>query len=121
MQTGGAEPQLLLFFALGQSPVNRIPSRSVTLNLPQYRTAHPPYSPAHTDTMFTTTLCCHIAGILIRVQECLAVQRVASAPPKSLDATNVILFMRENGRAEEQLHSLLVSALDRFVPDKNLV
>ena len=55
------------------------PSRSVTLNLLQYRTAHQPYSPAHTDTMVTTTLCCHIAGILNTVQE---VQRVASAPLK---------------------------------------
>ena len=47
-----------------------------------------------------------------------SVQRVARAPSKSLDATKVMLFLIAYGRAEVQLHSLLVSELDRFVPDK---
>ena len=82
MQTGGAEPPLLLGPALGLPAVDRIPSRSVTLNLLQYRTAHPPFSPAHTDKMDTANLCSHIAGKANTVQECLAMQRVASAPPE---------------------------------------
>jgi len=32
-----------------------------------------------------------------------------------------MLSLRAYGRAEVQLHTLLASALDHFVPDKNLV
>jgi len=37
-----------------------------------------------------------------------------------LDATQ-LMSLRAYGRAEVQLHSILASTLDNFVPDKNLV
>ena len=90
MQTGGAKPPLLLGPALGLAAVDIIPQSLSDTKSAAVSHLNPPavsaISPAHTDTMFTTTLFSHIAGILnTRVGMSARVrtlQRVANAPPK---------------------------------------
>ena len=94
------------------------PSRSVTINLLQYRPATPPQSasacsPTNTDTMATPNLCSPIAHILT-MRAGMSGQCKGSP---SVPGYYKVMCRRAYGRAEVQLHWLLASALDRFVPE----
>ena len=125
MQTGGAELPLLLGPVLGVATVDRIPqslsdNKSAAVS---HRTAPPLPLPRiqHIQTVVTTTFCSDIAGILnISAGMSGQCNGLTVRRQESLDATQ-LMSLRAYGRAEVQLHSILASTLDNFVPDKNLV
>jgi hypothetical protein len=115
VQTGGAEPPLLLGPALGVATVGD--TKSVAVSHP----SPPANIPAHTGTIVTTTLC-YIAGILnIRAGMTGQCNGLTVRRQESLDATQLMLSLRAYGRAEVQLYPILASTLDSFVPDKSLL